>query len=115
MARFALIAFGCDLPPFPAYPPSRRHHPHCPQPHWVQLIHPDDGTTGPEQSGQRPTRRIVGSSFGTLSSVGGVWEDWREYATARLRRFRFLFGFYYRIYPEAHFRQECFAAANSSP
>ncbi len=41
---------------FPAYPLTARRHPHCPHPHWAQLMQPEERTTGPAQSGQTRIR-----------------------------------------------------------
>jgi len=61
---------------FPSYSPTRRCHPHCPHPHWVQLMQPEDRTTGPAQSGQTRMRYVRLPDPPMRPATGPVWLGW---------------------------------------
>jgi hypothetical protein len=63
-------------------------------------MQPDEGIKGPEQSGHRPTTRMVGASLGTVLPDGGVEEVGGWVGDTRGSVFGFYSALHTRIYPE---------------
>jgi len=76
---------GAHAFPPPRFPPPPIRHPHLPHPHWMQLMQPEDRTTGPAQSGQTRIRLVLVES-GTLGGGDGRSQDGMSApASARVR------------------------------